>query len=366
MNLKVTLLPGDGIGPEVVNSAVEVMKVAAAKYDVTFTFDERLIGGCSYDKHGAPITEEVLSACYDSDAVLLGAVGGYKWENLPHNLKPEAALLKLRKALGLYANIRPAKVYSALLSASSLKPEVLKGTDVLILRELTGDVYFGEPRGYDEERGWNTMVYSKEEVIRIARTAFEAARKRRNKVTSVDKANVLETSQFWRKIVHELHQQEYSDVELSDMYVDNAAMQLVRDPKQFDVILTQNLFGDILSDIAAMITGSLGMLPSASLGSSYALYEPVHGSAPDIAGQNKANPLAAISSAAMMFNYSFEMYKAAELIEKAIDKTLSMGYRTADIYSEGNILVDTKKMTDAVIENFNQIYDEEALGVFTL
>ena len=365
MNLKITLLPGDGIGPEVVSAAVEVMKVAAEKFNVTLKFNEQLAGGCSYDKFGKPLTEETLSACYDSDAVLLGAVGGYKWENLPQNLKPEAALLGLRKALGLYTNIRPAKVYSALLSSSTLKPEVLEGTDFVIFRELTGDVYFGEPRGFDENKGWNTMIYTKEEVIRIARSAFEVAMKRGKRVVSVDKANVLDCSQFWRKVVHEVHK-DYPEIELSDMYVDNAAMQIVRNPKQFDVILTQNLFGDILSDIAAMITGSLGMLPSASLGTKYALYEPVHGSAPDIAGQGKANPLATISSVAMMFAYSFQMYKAAELIEHAIDKTLSMGYRTADIYSPDTILVSTKQIKDAVIENFNQIYDEQALGVFTL
>ncbi|MHB8339246.1 MAG: 3-isopropylmalate dehydrogenase [Ignavibacteriaceae bacterium] len=365
MNFKVTLLPGDGIGPEVVNAAVSVMKVAAEKFNVAFKFNEQLVGGCSYDKHGVPLTDEVLSSCYDSDAVLLGAVGGYKWETLPQNLKPEAALLKLRKALGLYANIRPAKVYSALLSASTLKPEVLNGTDIIILRELTGDVYFGEPRGFDENHGWNTMVYTREEVERIAEYGFELARKRGKKITSVDKANVLDCSQFWRKIVHEVHK-DFPDVELKDMYVDNAAMQIVRDPKQFDVILTQNLFGDILSDIAAMITGSLGMLPSASLGKNYALYEPVHGSAPDIAGQGKANPLATISSVAMMFNLSFQMSKAAELIEAAIEKTLTMGYRTADIYSPDTILVSTTQMTEAVIENFNHIYDEQALGVFTL
>ncbi len=365
MNLKITLLPGDGIGPEVVGAAVEVMKVAAEKFNVSLKFNEQLVGGCSYDKFGMPLTDDTLSACYDSDAVLLGAVGGHKWESLPQNMKPEAALLKLRKALGLYTNIRPAKVYSALLSSSTLKPEVLEGTDFVIFRELTGDVYFGEPRGFDEEKGWNTMIYTKEEVVRIAKSAFEVAMKRGKKVVSVDKANVLDCSQFWRKVVHEVHE-DYPEIELSDMYVDNAAMQIVRDPKQFDVVLTQNLFGDILSDIAAMITGSLGMLPSASLGTKYALYEPVHGSAPDIAGQGKANPLATISSVAMMFAYSFQMYKAAELIEQAIDKTLSMGYRTADIYSPGANLVSTKQMKEAVIENFNQVYDEQALGVFTL
>ena len=365
MNLKVTLLPGDGIGPEVVDAAVAVMKVAAEKFNVGLIFNEQLVGGCSYEKNGTPLTDEVLSACYDSDAVLLGAVGGPKWESLPQNLKPEAALLKLRKALGLYTNIRPAKVYSPLLSASTLKPEVLNGTDFIILRELTGDVYFGEPRGYDENKGWNTMIYTKEEVIRIAKYAFEIAMKRDKRVTSVDKANVLDCSQFWRKIVHEVHE-DYPEVTLNDMYVDNAAMQVVRNPKQFDVILTQNLFGDILSDIAAMITGSLGMLPSASLGTKYALYEPVHGSAPDIAGQGKANPLATIASVGMMFAYSFQMNKAAELIEAAIEKTLEMGYRTADIYSPDTILVSTAQIRDAVIENFNKIYDEQALGVFTL
>ena len=365
MKLKVALLPGDGIGPEVVDSAVSLMEAVSEKFNISFSFETNLIGGSSYDKYGNPLTDEVLSKCYDSDAVLLGAVGGPKWEDLQHNLKPEAALLKLRKALGLYINIRPAKVYAPLLSASTLKENVLKGTDLVILRELTGDVYFGQPRGYDDERGWNTMVYTKEEVERITRFAFDIAMKRSKKVTSVDKANVLECSQFWRKIVHEIHK-EYPGIQLNDMYVDNAAMQLVRNPRQFDVILTQNLFGDILSDIAAMITGSLGMLPSASLGSKYALYEPVHGSAPDIAGQDKANPLATISSVAMMFLYSFQMDKVAELIEGAITKTLAGGYRTADIYSDGDNLVPTSKMTKIVIDKFNEIYDEQALGVFTL
>lgn len=362
---KVVLLPGDGIGPEVTDAAVQVMKTAAESFNVTLKFDERLIGGCSYEKFGTPLTDETLQACYDSDAVFLGAVGGPKWETLQHNLKPEAALLKLRKALGLFANIRPAKVYDALIDSSTLKKEVLQGTDFIVLRELTGGIYFGNPRGLDKTRGWNTMEYSRDEVERIARMAFKLARERRKKVTSVDKANVLEVSQFWRNIVHEVHK-DFSDVELNDMYVDNAAMQIVRSPKQFDVILTSNLFGDILSDIAGMITGSLGMLPSASIGNSYSLYEPVHGSAPDIAGQNKANPLAAISSAAMMFNFSFQMQKATELIEEAIERTLSKGYRTADIFSGSGTLVTTQQMTNAVIENFNEIFNEQALGVFTL
>lgn len=365
MNLKIALLPGDGIGPEVIEAAVSVMKLAAEKFNITFSFESYLIGGSSYDKNKTPLTDEVLSKCYDSDAVLLGAVGGPKWENLSHDKKPEAALLKIRKALGLYTNIRPAKIYSALINASTLKPDVLRGTDLVILRELTGDVYFGTPRGYNEERGWNTMEYSRKEVERIARFAFKIAKGRSGKVTSVDKANVLECSQFWRKVVHDIHT-EFQDVELNDMYVDNAAMQLVKNPKQFDVVLTQNMFGDILSDIAAMITGSLGMLPSASLGSKYALYEPVHGSAPDIAGQNKANPLAAIASVGMMFLYSFQMDKVSELIDEAIKRTLVSGYRTADIYTSGTILVSTSEMTQVVLDKFNQIYDEQALGVFTL
>jgi 3-isopropylmalate dehydrogenase len=365
MKLKVALLPGDGIGPEVIDSAVSLIENISEKFNISFSFETHLIGGSSFDKYGTPLTDEVLSKCYDSDAVLLGAVGGPKWEGLPHNLKPEAALLKLRKALGLYINIRPAKIYAPLLSASTLKPEVLNGTDLVILRELTGDVYFGQPRGYDDEHGWNTMIYTKEEVERITRFAFETAMKRSKRVISVDKANVLECSQFWRKVVHEIHK-EYPQIQLSDMYVDNAAMQLVRNPRQFDVILTQNLFGDILSDIASMITGSLGMLPSASLGSKYALYEPVHGSAPDLAGQDKANPLATISSVGMMFLYSFQMNKVTELIEGAITKTLSAGYRTEDIYSDNDTLVSTSKMTQVVIDKFNEIYDEQALGVFTL
>jgi 3-isopropylmalate dehydrogenase len=365
MSYKIVLLPGDGIGPEVTSAAVEVMKVVAENFNVTMEFSEELIGGSSYEKNGTPLTDETIRKCYDSDAVFLGAVGGPQWEGLPHQSKPEAALLKIRKALGLYTNIRPAKVYDALIDSSTLKNDVLRGTDFIVLRELTGGIYFGNPRGFDSNRGWNTMEYSREEVERIARMGFKLAQKRRKKVTSVDKANVLEVSQFWRNIVHEVHK-EFPDVELNDMYVDNAAMQIVRNPRQFDLLLTSNLFGDILSDIAGMITGSLGMLPSASIGSKYALYEPVHGSAPDIAGQGKANPLAAISSAAMLFNYSLQMQKAAELLEEAISRTLTEGYRTADIFSDGFELVSTKRMTECVIENFNEIFNEQALGVFTL
>jgi len=359
MNYKIALLPGDGIGPEVTDAAVKVLQYVADKMEIELHLSYHLIGGCSYDANENPLTDATLSACYDSDAVFLGAVGGTKWETLPHHLKPEAALLKLRKSLGLFSNIRPAKVYNALLDASSLRPEVLAGTDLVIFRELTGGIYFGEPRGYDENKGWNTLFYSKEEVERIARKAFTVARQRSGKVTSVDKANVLESSQFWRKVVHQVQKEEFSDVTLSDMYVDNAAMQLVRNPKQFDVILTQNLFGDILSDVAAMITGSLGMLPSASLGNKYALYEPVHGSAPDIAGQNKANPLASIASIALMFSYSFNLPEVGTSIEKAIAKTLEKNFRTADIFSEGMTLVSTTVMRDEVLKSLEEIFEEK-------
>jgi 3-isopropylmalate dehydrogenase len=365
MSYKITLLPGDGIGPEVVAAAVKVLNFAAEKFGTSLSYEEKLMGGCSYDKFGTPLTDETLQTCYDADAVLLGAVGGYEWENLEHHLKPEAALLKLRKSLGLFANIRPAKVYSAFLDSSSLKKEVLEGTDFVVFRELTGGIYFGQPRGYDEKKGWNTMVYEKEEVVRIARMAFETAGRRKGVLTSVDKANVLECSQFWRKIVEEVSK-DYPSIKVNNMYVDNAAMQIVRDPRQFDVILTGNIFGDIISDIAGMITGSLGMLPSASLGEKYALYEPVHGSAPDIAGQNKANPIAAIASIGMMFEHSFGMNKAADIIDSAIEKTLAQGYRTADIAGKDDTVVGTDKLTDLIIENFEQVCNEEAIGIFTL
>ncbi|MGK9477495.1 3-isopropylmalate dehydrogenase [Melioribacter sp. OK-6-Me] len=362
---RIALLPGDGIGPEVVNAAVKVLKAAGEKFNTEFEFKTALIGGSSYDRFKTPLTDETLDICYSSDAVFLGAVGGPQWENLEHHLKPEAALLKIRKALGLFANLRPARVYNSMLENSSLKADVLRGTDILILRELTGGIYFGEPRGYDDQKGFNTMIYTKEEVVRIAHKAFEFARQRNKKVTSVDKANVLEVSQFWRKVVTEVHK-DYQDVALNHMYVDNAAMQIVRDPKQFDVILTSNLFGDILSDIAAMITGSLGMLPSASLGTKYALYEPVHGSAPDIAGKGIANPIAAISSAAMMLKYSFQMDKASEIIENSIENVLSKGYRTKDIFKEGTKLVSTEEMTNLIIEEFEKIVATQAINVFTL
>lgn len=356
MKVQVTILPGDGIGPEVMDAAVAVMEHMAGRFQVDFQLTTRLVGGVSIDACGTPITAETLQACLDADVVLLGAIGAPKWDNLPHDQKPERALLKLREALGLFTNLRPVKVYDSLVGASTLKPEVVTGVDLLVVRELTGGIYFGEPRGYDQDRGWNTLVYTRPEVERIARVAFDLAAKRRGYVTNVHKANILESSQFWREVVQEVHQ-EYPSVTLADMYVDNAAMQLVRDPGQFDVIVTQNMFGDILSDAAAMITGSLGMLPSASLGTGHALYESVHGSAPDIAGQNKANPLAMIASVGMMFATSLNLPQAAELLDRAIDKTLANGYRTADIATPDSTMVTTDQMRDRVIEAFDEAYD---------
>ena len=350
---KIVSIPGDGIGPEVVAGAVAVLKQLSVKHGFEVVIEEHPFGGASYDLHGEMLTRATLEACRNCDAVLLGAVGGPKWESLPHEHKPEAALLRIRKELELFANLRPAKVYDALLDASSLKPEVVRGTDFLVFRELTGGIYFGQPRGFDATKGWNTMVYEGYEVERIARLAFEAARKRKGKVISIDKANVLEVSQFWRNVVHEVHK-DYADVELSDMYVDNAAMQIVRNPRQFDVIVTGNLFGDILSDIAGMITGSLGMLPSASIGTQHALYEPIHGSAPDIAGQNKANPIATIASVAMMFEHSFQKPEIAREIEQAIEATLASGLRTADIANPGAPVISTTEMTEAIVRHLGE------------
>lgn len=351
---RIVSIPGDGIGPEVVAGAIEVIDTLAAKHDLEISIEEHLFGGASYDVHGEMLTDKTLDACKKCDAVLLGAVGGPKWENLPHDKKPEAALLKLRKELELFANFRPAKVYDALVDASSLKADVVGGTDFMVIRELTGGIYFGEPRGYNDNRGWNTMVYEHYEVERIARLAFDAAMKRQKRLVSIDKANVLESSQFWRNIVHEVHK-DYPEVQLQDMYVDNAAMQIVRDPKQFDVIVTKNLFGDILSDISGMITGSLGMLPSASIGSAHAMYEPIHGSAPDIAGQNKANPIATIASVAMMFEHSFCMKNASDEIYAAIEAALAAGYRTADIAKPGDNVVSTTDMTAAIVANLKAL-----------
>jgi len=352
MNKKLTVIPGDGIGKEVVEGALQVLNVVAKKFSHQFEYEFALAGGAALDAAGIPLPEATLTSAKSSDAVLLGAVGGPKWDANPQHLKPERALLGLRKELGLYANIRPAKIYSALVDASSLKKEVVEGVDIIVVRELTGGLYFGKPSGFEqrngEEVGFNTMLYSESEVRRIAVSAFEIARKRSKKVCSVDKANVLETSQLWRKVVIETAKQ-FPDVELSHMYVDNCSMQLIRNPKQFDVIVTENLFGDILSDEAAMLTGSIGMLASASLGGTVAMYEPVHGSAPDIAGQNKANPIATIASVAMMLKYSFGLSAESDAIENAIEKVLSAGFRTGDIHTEGMTLLGSKEMTEQII-----------------
>lgn len=357
MNAKIAVLAGDGVGREIVPEAVKILKAIGELYHHTFQFVAADIGGQAIDKAGVPLPNDTLALAKQSDAVLLGAVGGPKWEGLDYTLRPERALLGIREALGLYANLRPAKVYPNLIDASTLKPEVIEGIDILVIRELTGGIYFGKPKGIEklpngEERGINTEVYTTEEVRRIAKVAFEAARKRRKKVTSVDKANVLESSELWRKVVIEVHAS-YSDVELGHIYVDNAAMQLVRNPRQFDVLLCNNMFGDILSDEAAMLTGSIGMLPSASVGAKVGLFEPIHGSAPDIAGKNIANPIATIASAAMMLSYAFQLEKEAAAIEQAIVKTLDLGYRTKDIQSPGARIVGTTEMGDAILRNLS-------------
>lgn len=354
---KIAVLPGDGVGREIVPEAVKVLKVVGEKFGHSFEFVNGDIGGQAIDKVGVPLPQDTLALAKQSQAVLLGAVGGPKWEGLDYTLRPERALLGIREALGLYANLRPAKLYSNLTEASTLKKEVVEGIDILVVRELTGGIYFGRPKGIEKlpnggERGINTEVYTTDEIRRIAKVAFEAARKRRKKVTSVDKANVLESSELWRRVVTEV-QKDYPDVELSHIYVDNAAMQLVRNPRQFDVMLCNNMFGDILSDEAAMLTGSIGMLPSASVGAQVGLFEPIHGSAPDIAGKNIANPIATIASAAMLLSYAFKLDKEADLIEQAIVKTLDLGYRTKDIQSPGARVVGTTDMGDAIVRNLN-------------
>ena len=333
----ITVLPGDGIGPEVTKTAVSILKAACRIDGVKLETESHPFGGTCYDQHGEPVTEEILDACKKSGTVLLGAVGGPAWDNLPGDKRPEAGLLKLRKELGVYANLRPITVHSALASASTVKEEVIAGTDILIVRELTGGIYFGKPRFTDTEEGdpfsVDTMKYSRSEVRRVAKVAFEAAQKRDGRLCSVDKANVLESSRMWRKCVEELAE-EYPDVELTHMLVDNAAMQLIRDPKQFDVIVTGNMFGDILSDEASMLTGSIGMLPSASLGGDNGLYEPVHGSAPDIAGEGIANPLAAVASAALLCRYSLGMESAAIRMEESVLALLEEGIRPADLFRD--------------------------------
>ncbi len=353
-NYKIGLLRGDGIGPEIVDSAVRVLKAVGEKYDISFTFTPYLIGGAAIDACGMPLPQETVDGCLASDSVLLGAVGGPKWDNLPGNIRPEKALLGIRAAMGLFTNLRPAKLYPALKDECPLRADIVaNGFDIMIVRELTGGIYFGE-RGYREgkygEEAYDTEAYSRMEIERIAKVAFETAKKRNKKLTSIDKANVLETSRLWRKIVHEMAEK-YPDVAACDMLVDNAAMQLVRNPSQFDVVVTSNMFGDILSDEASQITGSIGMLPSASLGdNTRGLYEPIHGSAPDIAGQNKANPIATILSAAMMLLYAFDEKEASEAIVAAVDEVLNEGLRTADLARNGATPLGTKEMTDEIIK----------------
>jgi 3-isopropylmalate dehydrogenase len=350
--MKIAVLPGDGIGPEIVTQAVNVLQ-RLAQDGFTIDMEYAPIGGAGFDAAGDPLPDATLKLAQAADAVLLGAVGGYQYDVLPRPQRPEQGLLRIRKGLGLFANLRPALLYPELASASSLKPEVVAGLDIMIIRELTGDIYFGQPRGIEtrggERVGVNTMIYSESEIRRIAHVGFGIAQKRNKRLCSIDKANVLETTELWRQVVIEVGK-DYPEVELSHMYVDNAAMQLVRNPKQFDVMLTGNIFGDILSDEASMLTGSIGMLPSASLDEkNKGLYEPIHGSAPDIAGKNIANPLATILSVAMMLRYTFSLEDAAQRVERAVKKVLAQGYRTGDIYTDGTQKVSCSEMGSAVV-----------------
>ena len=357
MSKNIVITPGDGIGKEVTVQARKVMEYMAKRFQIALEFTEVPIGGTAYDLTGIPLPDETLQACKAADAILLGAVGGPQWEALDYSVRPERALLGLRRELQLYANLRPAQIYGELVGASTLKPEVVAGADIMVIRELTGGIYFGQPNGVEirngERVGFNTLVYSESEIRRIAKVGFETAQKRNGRLTSVDKANVLEATELWRNVVQEVHK-DYPDVELSHRYVDNAAMQLIRAPKQFDTIVTTNMCGDILSDASAMITGSIGMLPSASLGGKVGLYEPVHGSAPDIAGQDLANPLATILSVGMLFRYSLELREADELIQKAVEDTITT-YRTGDIMAEGKTSVGCQRMGEEVIKSLEQI-----------
>ncbi len=355
MTYKIAVLSGDGIGPEIMDEAIKVLNAVGQKHGIDFQFNKALIGGCAYDEHGVPLPEETIEVCKNSDAVMLGAVGDWKYDKLPPEVRPEKALLGIRKALNLFANLRPAIVYDELTSSSPLKAEIVSGVDIMIVRELTGDVYFGTPRGIDEidgeKVGYNNMIYKESEIERIAHVAFQTAMKRSKKLCSVDKANVLDVSRLWREVMERVSK-DYPEVELSHMYVDNAAMQLIRAPKQFDVIVTGNIFGDILSDEASMLAGSLGMLPSASLSEGkIGMYEPIHGSAPDLRGQNVVNPIATILSAAMMLKYSFNLNEIHDEIEMAVKAVLKDGYRTKDIYtSKEQTLVGTSQMGDLIVQ----------------
>ena len=366
MTKKILLIPGDGIGPEVVSQAKKIIDFFSDNTDKKFETQEALLGGIAYDQVGTPFPQETLELARASDAILLGAVGGIKWESLEYKHRPERGLLGIRKELSLFANLRPAKVFNALADASTLKREIVENLDIMIVRELTGDLYFGEPRSVTtladgSRQGINTMTYNSKEVERIARVSFDLAKVRGKKLCSIDKANVIETTEMWREVVTEIGKNEYPEIQLSHMYVDNASMQLVRNPKQFDVMLTGNMFGDILSDTASMLTGSLGMLPSASLGEKqkngkqHALYEPIHGSAPDIAGKNIANPIATILSLAMMFRYSFGYSVEADMIEKAVEKVLENGVRTADIATIQEARVSCTQMGEAIIAELKKL-----------
>ncbi|MFW2565976.1 3-isopropylmalate dehydrogenase [Aliarcobacter butzleri] len=352
-NYNISIIKGDGIGPEIVDEAIKVLDAASKKCGFKLNYKEYLMGGIAIDTTGVPLPQETIDGVLSSDACLFGAIGGEKWDTLPRELRPETGLLKFREEMGVYANLRPAIIYDELVNASTLKPEVIKGVDIMIVRELIGGIYFGKPRENDGFKAFNTMVYTKPEIIRIGKTAFELAMKRDKRVCSVDKANVLEVSQLWRDTMNELSK-DYPEVTLSHMYVDNAAMQLVRNPKQFDVIVTGNIFGDILSDTASMVVGSIGLLPSASTGDKTAIYEPIHGSAPDIAGLGIANPLATIVSAAMMLRYSLNEIKAADIIEDAIKAVLKDGYRTKDLAAyDAKEVLNTSSMGDIIVKYIN-------------
>lgn len=352
---KIAVLPGDGIGPEVVEEGVKLLRALDRELNIGFVFETALIGGIAVDNYGIPFPEDTLKTVLNSDMVLLGAVGGPKWDNIEVSKRPEQALLALRKNLGVFANIRPVKSIKPLISASPIKPEIIDGVDLIILRELTGGIYFGEPKYRDREKAIDTLVYNRYEIERIARVAFKMSLSRRKKITSVDKANILESSRLWREVINEMST-DYPDVMIDHLYVDNCAMQLVRRPKDFDIILTENMFGDILSDEAGAILGSLGMLPSASLGDKYALYEPIHGSAPDIAGKGIANPLATILTVALLLRYSLNREDLAGTVEKAVEEILKEGYHTADIKMDGKV-VGTKEMGDLIVKKTLEILE---------